>query len=195
MEQRRFLVQCLPLSEAVSSAMHGPCASRTTAGASKDAANKGANKGVGWSVHGQLHEPEVPARKRRPVDESANGEGLPACLACGVCCFSRMQTYVRVTGDDYERLGERAEELVWFEGNRAYMTMIEGRCAALRIDERAARFVCTVYDERPATCRDLGRGSPQCLGERADKAERPRQAKERLLALYRRPDARGTPKD
>ncbi len=119
------------------------------------------------------------------VNESPEDE-LPACLACGACCFSQMPTYVRVTGDDYARLGAQAERLVWFDGNRAYMRMQGGHCAALRIvpsvQARSARFVCTAYDVRPAICRDLGRGSPACHGERAKKAERPRDAIERRLA-------------
>jgi uncharacterized protein len=102
--------------------------------------------------------------------------GVPECLACGTCCFSTLETYVRVSGDDYERLGDRAESLAAFVGNRAYMRMIDGHCAALRVDAGAdgTRFVCTVYDARPAVCRELQRGSPECLGELATKADRPR---------------------
>jgi len=76
-----------------------------------------------------------------------------------------------VTGDDYERLGAAVGDLVHFVGNRAYMRMADGHCAALRI-ELAGRFVCTVYETRPDACRDLGRGSPQCAGELSTKAGR-----------------------
>ena len=99
------------------------------------------------------------------------------CLACGTCCFSTLDTYVRVTGDDHARLGEAADRLVVFSGNRAYMRMEGGRCAALAVE--GERFVCTVYEARPETCRDLARGSPECLGEIATKGDRP------LLALRR----------
>jgi Fe-S-cluster containining protein len=116
----------------------------------------------------------------RPLPDD---DAVPVCLSCGVCCFSRMPMYVRVTGDDYERLGDRAAELVWFDNNRAYMRMLDGRCAALHVDENARRFVCTAYDVRPTTCRELARGSPQCLGERASKAERPGQALDRISRL------------
>jgi|SRR5579883_2064443 Fe-S-cluster containining protein len=101
---------------------------------------------------------------------------VPECLSCGTCCFSNLETYVRVTGDDHARLGARAEELVVFVGNRAYMRMVDGRCAALRVDRAARRFVCDVYEARPATCRDLARGSPSCLGELATKRDRPLRA-------------------
>jgi Fe-S-cluster containining protein len=85
-----------------------------------------------------------------------------------------------VTGDDHRRLGERADELVRFDGHRAYMRMIEGHCAALRIEKSSGRFVCSAYDTRPDTCRDLARASPACLGEIETKGDRP------LLALGRR---------
>ena len=101
---------------------------------------------------------------------------MSECLRCGACCFSTLQTYVRVTGDDYARIGERAEALVSWHGNRAYMRMEGGRCAALRIERSSGRFVCTIYQDRPQTCRDLDRGSPQCEGERATKGDRPRLA-------------------
>ena len=59
------------------------------------------------------------------------------------------------------------------------MAMEGGRCAALRVDRGRREFVCTVYERRPALCRELERGSPQCQGERDLKAERPA----RLLAV------------
>jgi Fe-S-cluster containining protein len=100
---------------------------------------------------------------------------VPECLECGACCFSELDRYVPVSGDDYARLGDRAEELTVFVENKAYLRMREGRCAALAIDGRGGRFVCTVYADRPRVCSDLARGSPACLGER-DKADRPRRA-------------------
>lgn len=105
---------------------------------------------------------------------------VPECLACGTCCFSELEAYVRVTGDDYARLGDRAEQLVSFDGVNAHLRMLEGHCAALEIDQAARRFVCGVYELRPQICRDLARGSGECSAERAVKAERP------LLALGRR---------
>jgi uncharacterized protein len=84
---------------------------------------------------------------------------------------------VRVTGDDHARLGERAEELVWFDENRAYMRMADGHCGALRIEPGSGHFFCSAYDTRPDVCRDLARGSGACRGELNAKASRP------LLAL------------
>ena len=98
---------------------------------------------------------------------------VPAdCLTCGVCCFSRLEAYVRVTGEDWERLGDLAESHARFIGHRAYMRMESGRCAALRVERDTGRYFCTVYERRPQVCRDLGRGSPECLGELVNKSDR-----------------------
>jgi len=86
-----------------------------------------------------------------------------------------LETYVRVTGDDWSRLGPAAERVARFIGNRAYMQMRDGHCAALELRVAAdggCTYFCTIYAERPETCRDLGRGSPQCEGEIALKGER-----------------------
>lgn len=97
------------------------------------------------------------------------------CLRCGVCCFSRLETFVRVTGEDWERLGEAAGIVAHFVGNRAYMKMLGEHCAALEVRPTpagAVEFFCTVYASRPQACRDLARGSPHCAGERALKRGR-----------------------
>ncbi len=111
-------------------------------------------------------------------------EEIPDCLACGTCCFSQLETYVRVSGDDHARLGEAGESLVRFEGNKAYMRMEEGHCAALRLDVSGS-FVCTTYETRPQVCRDLTRGGLSCRGEIAAKGERPRARMAALVALHR----------
>jgi len=105
---------------------------------------------------------------------------LPECLQCGVCCFSALATYVRVTGDDYDRMGDQAPALVHFVENKAYLKMVDGHCAALVVDPETEQFVCSAYEVRPTICRELERGSPECLGEREAKGARP---VERLIRL------------
>lgn len=100
-------------------------------------------------------------------------QGLPACLGCGACCFSKLADYVRVTGEDYARLGEHVDELTHFEGNRCYMNMLDEHCAALVVDPASQQFVCSIYESRPSTCRDLARGSSECRGEIHEKGQRP----------------------
>jgi hypothetical protein len=92
------------------------------------------------------------------------------CLACGACCFSQLPTYVRVSGADWSRLGERAEAVAHFIGHRAFMKMSGGHCAALEV--RRGGYFCRVYADRPRVCRELERGSPECAAEREQKSAR-----------------------
>ena len=90
------------------------------------------------------------------------------CQSCGACCFSSLETYVRVSGDDWTRLGVEAERVAQFIGHRAYLRMTGGHCAALVVTAApggAARFACSIYAQRPQVCRDLARGSPSCEAE------------------------------
>ena len=98
---------------------------------------------------------------------------VPSCLRCGTCCFSQLPNYVRVTGADHARLGAQADALTHFDGNRCYMNMLDGHCAALTLDSITRQFICSVYETRPGTCRELSRGSPACLAEIHEKGERP----------------------
>lgn len=95
------------------------------------------------------------------------------CQRCGVCCFSESAEYVWVMGYDWTRLGEDADRLAHFIGNRAFMRMTEGHCTALAIRQVPGEetvFSCTIYDRRPEICRALERGSPECLGDLETKA-------------------------
>src|ERR1700689_5418988 len=93
----------------------------------------------------------------------------PECLTCGVCCFSLLENYVRVSGDDHARLAERGDELARFDGNRAYRRMRDGDCASVRIEKQPRQLVCSIDDARPAVCRELPRRSSACRGEVATK--------------------------
>jgi hypothetical protein len=104
---------------------------------------------------------------------------LAECTACGTCCFSTAEDYLRVSGKDYERLGDDAERLTHFIENRAYMRLSEGHCAALVVDVPGRRFLCSVYEDRPDVCRWLQRGSSHCRAELHEKGQRP------LIALRR----------
>ena len=95
------------------------------------------------------------------------------CRSCGACCFSDSPTYVRLLGDDWAALGPDADRWAWFVGNRAYLRMEAGHCAALvwRRDSGSGEvsFHCSIYERRPTLCRELGRGSPECDAERERK--------------------------
>jgi Fe-S-cluster containining protein len=107
------------------------------------------------------------------------------CLLCGTCCFSTLPEYIRVFGIDYDRMDDKARAYTHFIGNRCFMQIEDGHCAALRI-EASGRFVCSIYPMRPDVCRSLDRGSGMCAGELAEKRERPLLAVAALLRQQQR---------
>lgn len=106
---------------------------------------------------------------------------VPECTACGTCCFSTLPEYVRVFGVDWDRMDDAARERTEFIGNRCYMKIEDGRCAALVLDPAGRRFLCSIYEMRPDACRALERGSGACRGELHEKSERPLIAIEALV--------------
>ncbi len=108
-------------------------------------------------------------------------DDVPACVDCGACCFSELPEYVRVFGVDLDRMDDRAQGYTHFLGNRCYMRMEGGRCAALVIDPAARRFTCAIYEARPDVCRSLDRGSGQCRADRHAKLDRTLVAAEALI--------------
>jgi Fe-S-cluster containining protein len=111
------------------------------------------------------------------------GPDVPECTACGACCFSTLPEYVRVFGCDWDRMDERARAFTHFLGNRCYLRLEEGRCAALvvdLVDPARPRFLCSIYEARPDVCRSLERGGGACRSDRHEKAERPLLAVENL---------------
>jgi hypothetical protein len=89
-----------------------------------------------------------------------------------------------VFGIDTDRMDDGARAFTHFIGNRCFMRIEGGRCAALAIDPVTRRFVCSIYTMRPDVCRSLERGSGGCRGERHEKADRPLIA---IHELLRRP--------
>lgn len=120
-----------------------------------------------------------------PRRASLISEDVPECTRCGACCFSDLPEYVRVFGVDWDRMGEEARAFTTFLGNRCYMKMEGGRCAALVLDTRENRFLCAIYEERPDVCRSLERGSGACRGEIHNKRERPLLAMDALVRARR----------
>lgn len=84
-----------------------------------------------------------------------------------------------VTERDRLRLGKLADEVSHQVGGKHYLKMGEGRCAQLEHVE--GEWVCGIYPRRPEACRDLARGSAQCLAERSLKRLRASRTSKRLL--------------
>jgi Fe-S-cluster containining protein len=110
--------------------------------------------------------------KRRSLQlKTAIDEDESPCSNCGACCFSRNVRYVRVSGDDYERLADTADSMTVFFENRCYLRMNDGHCAALSVTEQG-QFFCSIYEKRPAICREISPGDPQCQAEVQQKSAR-----------------------
>jgi hypothetical protein len=80
------------------------------------------------------------------------------CAACGACCREAFHTVVLTRRDI---LRKTRPDLVTDIDGVAEMPRPDGRCPALVIDADAHR--CTVYDERPRSCRDFAIAGESCL--------------------------------
>jgi Fe-S-cluster containining protein len=86
---------------------------------------------------------------------------------------------VLVTEEDRARLGQLTDEVCHEVNGEHYLSMNDGRCAQLEHVE--GEWVCGIYQKRPQACRDLARGSAQCLAERSLKRLRASRTSKRLL--------------
>jgi Fe-S-cluster containining protein len=70
---------------------------------------------------------------------------------------------VRVSGADYQRLGDAAPRVTQFIGNRCHILLLERRCVALSLGLDGRHCGCSLYASRPEPCRVLERGSVECV--------------------------------
>jgi len=80
----------------------------------------------------------------------ALSDDLPACASCGLCCHLVVELR---PGDDV-----LTGLIAVREGVRCMDQQADGACVAL---DPATRL-CTIYDQRPQTCRDFQRGESLC---------------------------------
>jgi len=86
------------------------------------------------------------------------------CLACGACCYGPAE-YVAVDNVDLCRISRQAQgRYVVAVGERRYLKMTHGHCAALRA--RQGHFSCRIYAMRPRPCHVVEAGSRECLDAR-----------------------------
>jgi hypothetical protein len=83
------------------------------------------------------------------------------CMACGACCRA---AYHSVEIGRRERVVAAHPELVVDRGSYVELARAGDRCAALA--GGPTRYHCTIYDDRPKTCRDFTVGSEHCLTAR-----------------------------
>jgi hypothetical protein len=84
------------------------------------------------------------------------------CQACAACC---REGFDRVTVGVREAVVWKHPALVVRRQPRFELARAGGRCAALA-DTDQARFICTIYQDRPSPCRELTPGDRRCLAAR-----------------------------
>jgi Fe-S-cluster containining protein len=86
------------------------------------------------------------------------------CQTCGACCYGPDE-YVAVTAADLRGMSRMlAARHVERRGDRLWLTMVHGRCSALKA--RQGHFSCRIYGARPQVCRIVEAGSRECLDAR-----------------------------
>jgi Fe-S-cluster containining protein len=115
------------------------------------------------------------------------------CCECGACCFSISDSYVPVTAEDIARLGALEKNVTRDVDGTRFLKMANGRCAQLL--PALGDWVCGIYKQRPTACRELKRGSPECLAERALKRRKaiaaqklPQEAPQEAGSTLHRPE-------
>jgi hypothetical protein len=89
-------------------------------------------------------------------------EGALDCQSCGACC---REAYHVVSVSMRDPVVWKRPELVVRSGHRFSILRSHDRCAALEVTgaEGHRRYACSIYEDRPQTCRDFARGGAHCL--------------------------------
>ncbi len=99
--------------------------------------------------------------RRHPACE--RWEAALDCQACGACC---REAYHQVSVSVRDPVVWRRPHLIVRDGHRFKILREAERCAALEkatTSSDAFHYQCSIYDDRPETCRDFARGGRHCL--------------------------------
>lgn len=86
-----------------------------------------------------------------------------SCAVCGACCregFDRVEVRPR------DLVRRRHAALVADDSWGTFIPRPGGRCAALTGDGSTAAYRCSIYEDRPAACREFALGGSACLEAR-----------------------------
>jgi hypothetical protein len=154
-----------PLGEAL-----GPLAPFHPAGVARPApgtpAAAGTCGGCGWWTRGRCLSTDARVRAIEPACE--RWEPSPSCEGCGACCREAFHTLALSPREPFVK--RHPALVVWREAldgrRQPELPRPAGRCPPLAGDGAREPFRCSVYDERPKTCRDFARGGANCLEAR-----------------------------
>jgi Putative zinc- or iron-chelating domain len=110
------------------------------------------------------HSPEVRLIESVTACSAFEARDLLDCLTCGACC---REAYDSVEVGSRDKVRKAHPSLIVKDGKRLKMLRSHDRCAALEGDFFTnRRYFCSIYDDRPRTCRDFTRGHENCLEAR-----------------------------
>lgn len=113
---------------------------------------------------GCRHVPRARLRGNPPACDRYEPAAELDCQTCGACC---REAYQAVEVSSRDPVNRRHPELVQVEATRRRLRRAGDRCAALTGGQQPGEgFACTIYPDRPQTCRDFTRGSANCLDAR-----------------------------
>jgi hypothetical protein len=124
----------------------------------------------GWAQDGRCSQAGADGAEGPVVDPAWPAcvhHGTPDCGPCGACCREAFDSVP--LGPEDDATAERHPDLVrtstgWRDLVRVPSpTGCGTRCAALIGDGPTTPFRCTIYPDRPTSCRDLEPGSPNCV--------------------------------
>lgn len=110
------------------------------------------------------HAPRVRVPDQAPACTRWEAADRLACAECGACC---REAYHAVEVGGRETVNRTHPELVEIRETHRRLRRTGDRCAALAGGETPTEpFACTIYADRPRSCRDFERGGAHCLDAR-----------------------------
>lgn len=110
------------------------------------------------------HAPEVVLPDAAPACRRWEPAAQLDCATCGACCREAYDS-VEVAGS--EAVNHYHPELITTHGDRRKLRRTGSRCAALSGGDNVnGNYACTIYPNRPNTCREFTLGSENCLDAR-----------------------------
>jgi hypothetical protein len=87
------------------------------------------------------------------------------CFTCGACC---REAYHTVSVSVRDPVVWKQPGLIVREGHRWSLLRAQERCAALEVagENGDRRYHCSIYEDRPRTCREFEQGGRHCLSAR-----------------------------
>lgn len=110
------------------------------------------------------HAPNLALPETSPACTRHEPAGALDCQTCGACC---REAYDAVEVSPRDPMMRKHPELVVDCGTHRKLLRSQQRCAALSGGHTAREsYSCTIYDDRPKTCRAFTRGEAHCLEAR-----------------------------